>query len=55
MVVKLQLHNTAKTRDTAGTGDGVAEGIEVRYHTHTRQTRGRNTAGEPVPVLFPTS
>ena len=44
-----------KTRDTAGTGHGVAAGVKFRDRTRTRVTRDRNTAGLPAPVLFPTS
>ena len=44
-----------KTRNTAGTGHGVAAGVKFRDRTRTRMTRDRDTTGLPVPMFNPTN
>jgi hypothetical protein len=43
------------TRNTAGTGYGIATGQNFEHRTRTRTTRGPNTAGIPILVPNPTN
>ena len=37
------------------TGHSVAKSMDFGHHTHTHRTHDQNTAGKPVPMLFPNS